>query len=271
MWVAGGSGHDETGRLDLTPDGTSLLGASYGAGFGAVWPVEGHGLGAPHTRFTHRNLHSIVVDSDGDGRLRVYAASLGDDLIAQFTIDEAGALTPLDPPTVAAPAGCGPRHLVVERSKERASVYLVTEFSAEVIRYDIAADGGLHPAESIGVVDPDAGLSHSRIGADPAAEQLIWGADVHRAGSYLITSERSSSQLTVIALGATGELEHVVGFTPTEPIPRGFAVSPDGRFVVAVGEGSTHAQLLGVGADGILTHLDRVQIGTGANWVRFVR
>lgn len=256
--------------LDLTPDGTSLLGASYGAGFGAVWPVEGQGLGAPHSRFAHRNLHCIVADGAGE-QMRVYAASLGDDLVAQFAIDGAGALTALDPPTVAAPAGCGARHLVVERSGEQASVYLVTEFSGEVIRYAVAADGGLHPAESIGVVHPDAGLSHSRFGADPVAENLIWGADVHRAGSYLITSERSSSQLAVVALGPTGELEHLVGFTPTEPVPRGFAVSPDGRFVVAVGEGSTHAQLLGLGADGVLTPLDRVQIGARANWVRFVR
>lgn len=261
--------------LSLTPDGSSLLGASYGAGFGAVWPVRGNGLGEPHSRFTHRNLHCIVVDEgDADGAahtpLRVYAASLGDDLIAQFAMDPTGALAPLDPPTVAAPPGSGPRHLVVERCNDRASVYLVTEFSGEVIRYPVAADGALRPAESIGVVDPDAALSHSRFGADPVAEHLIWGADVHRAGPYLVTSERTSSHLAVTALGRAGELDHVVGFTPTEHTPRGFAASPDGRFVVAVGEGSTHAQLLEVGGAGVLTPRDRVQIGAGANWVRFV-
>ncbi len=54
-------------------------------------------------------------------------------------------------------------------------------------------------------------------------------------------------------------------------------MSPDGRFVVAVGEGvATHAQLLEVGDDGTLTASgalgDRVQIAFGvkANWVRFV-
>lgn len=54
-------------------------------------------------------------------------------------------------------------------------------------------------------------------------------------------------------LGPGGELGPVLGFTPTETTPRGFGVSPDGRFVVAVGEGSTHAQLLEVGDDGTLT------------------
>lgn len=259
--------------LCLTPDGRSLLGASYSADFGCVWPVGDDGLGAPHSRFTHRNLHCIVIDEAATatgGSLRVYAASLGDDLIAQFTLDATGALAPLDPPTVAAPAGCGPRHLVVERSGDQASAYLVTEFSGEVIRYTVTPDGRLRQAESIGVVDPDAALGHSRFGADPLAEQLIWGADVHRAGTHLLTSERSSSQLAVTALGTGGELDHVVGFTPTESIPRGFAVSPDGRFVVAVGEASTHAQLLEVGTDGSLTPRDRVPIGARANWVRFV-
>ena len=132
------------------------------------------------------------------------------------------------------------------------------------------ADGRLHPAESVTVTDPDAGLHHSRIGADPIAGHLIWGADIHRAGGHLITSERTSSQLAVTTLGPGGELGPVLGFTPTETTPRGFGVSPDGRFVVAVGEGSTHAQLLEVGDDGTLTPVDRVQIGVKANWVRFV-
>lgn len=274
--------------LDLTPDGRSLLGVSYGGDFGAVWPVEGGSSGSPgslgtaHSRFEHRNLHSVLVhhlsvdgadaDADAIDTLRVYAASLGDDLIAQFAMasDASGTLTPLDPPTVPAPTGSGPRHLVVEHVGGAASVYLVTEFSGEAIRYTVDADGRLHPAESVTVTDPDAGLHHSRIGADPIAGHLIWGADIHRAGGHLITSERTSSQLAVTTLGPGGELGPVLGFTPTETTPRGFGVSPDGRFVVAVGEGSTHAQLLEVGDDGTLTPVDRVQIGVKANWVRFV-
>ena len=313
--------------LALTPDGRSLLGVSYGGDFGAVWPVEGGSSGSPgslgtaHSRFEHRNLHSVLVhhlsvdgadaDADAIDTLRVYAASLGDDLIAQFAMasDASGTLTPLDPPTVPAPTGSGPddgqgvgpgrphrarqRQLaagphqvvgaarreahrvpaevaIVEHVGGAASVYLVTEFSGEAIRYTVDADGRLHPAESVTVTDPDAGLHHSRIGADPIAGHLIWGADIHRAGGHLITSERTSSQLAVTTLGPGGELGPVLGFTPTETTPRGFGVSPDGRFVVAVGEGSTHAQLLEVGDDGTLTPVDRVQIGVKANWVRFV-
>lgn len=246
--------------LSLTPGGDFLLGASYGGDFGAVWPVAGSTLAAPQSRFSYRNLHCIVAVDDV-----VYAVSLGDDLIAQFARDGAG-LRPLDPPTVPAPVGCGPRHLVVDG----ANAYLVTEFSGEVIRYVRGTDATLTPAEAVPVVDPRAGLAHSRFGADPVAERLIWGADVHRAGRYLLSSERCTSLISTTSLAADGSLGEVLAFTEVEQQPRGFAVAPDGRHVLAVGERSTDALLLRLEDNGSLTALDRVPIGRGANWVRFV-
>lgn len=256
---------DSMTYLALAEGGAALLAASYGGGFGAVWPVEGDRLGEQHSTFSHDNLHCIIAVETPVGQ-RVYAVSLGEDLIAQFAVDEDGRLVPLEPAHVAAPAGSGPRHLVVRG----ASAYLVTEFSGEAIRYDVRPDGSLDPAEAVDVVNPTAGLSHSRYGADPQAEDLIWGADVHVAGDFLITSERCSSQLTVTRLTAGGRLGQVIGYTDTEQVPRGFNVTPDGAFVVAVGEASTHAQLLALRPDGRLEQVDRVQVGAGANWVAFV-
>lgn len=256
---------DSLAYLSLAAGGRALLGASYGGGFAAVWPVEGDRLGEPHSRFEYQNLHCIVADSAQDTG-RVYAVALGDNLLAQFEMDGDGRLTPLDPPTVAAPSGCGPRHLVVDGS----NAYVMTEFSGRAIRYDVHPEGMLEEAEAVDVVDPTAGLEHSALGADPQEEPLVWGADVHRAGDYLITSERNSSRLTVTRLNDRGQLGDIVGYTDTEAVPRGFGVSPDGRFVVAVGEESTFAQLLELHADGRLEQIDRVEIGEGANWVRWV-
>ena len=256
---------DSLAYLSLAGGGRSLLGASYGGDFGAVWPIDGGVLGEPHSRFTHRNVHCIVAAPTAAGE-RVYAVALGDDLIAQFAIDDDGRLSALEPPTASAPDGSGPRHLVVEGT----SAYLVTEYSGEVIRYDVTEDGTLHRAEALDVVDPTAGLAHSRMGADPQEEHLVWGADVHRAGGFLVTSERTSSRLSVTRLSPAGHLGGVIGHTDTEKVPRGFGVSADGAFVVAVGEESTHAQLLRLDPEGHLTEVDRVAIGAGANWVRFV-
>lgn len=256
---------DSMTYLTLAQGGSALLGASYSGGFGALWPVEGERLGEQHSTMRHDNLHCIVAVETPVGQW-VYAVSLGEDLIAQFAIEKDGALVPLEPAHVAAPPGSGPRHLVVRGT----SAYLVTEFSGEAIRFDIRPGGTLDQAEAVDVVNPTAGLSHSRFGADPRAEGLIWGADVHVAGDFLITSERCSSQLTVTRLTEQGRLGEVVGYTDTEQVPRGFNVTADGAFVVAVGEESSHAQLLAVNDDGRLEEVDRVQIGAGANWVRFV-
>lgn len=256
---------DSMAYLSLAGGGSALLGASYGGGFGAVWPVDGESLGEPHSRFTYRNLHCIVAVQADDAE-RVYAVALGDDLVAQFVMAGDGHLAPLDPATVHAPQGSGPRHVVVQGDH----AFLMTEFSGEAMRFDVEGDGTLRLAEAVDVVNPAAGLEHSRIGADPQEEPLVWGADVHRAGPYLLTSERNSSQLTVTRLSESGRLGEVVGYTGTEQVPRGFDVTADGRFVVAVGEESTHAQLLRLDADGHLEPVDRVGIGAGANWVRFV-
>lgn len=263
--VARSSVSDSMTYLALAQGGAALLGASYGGGFGAVWPVQGEQLGEQHSTFSHANLHCIIAVEGPVGE-RVYAVSLGEDIIAQFELDEDGELAPLDPAHVAAPPGSGPRHLIVDGP----NAYLVTEFSGEAIRFEVRPDGTLDRAESVVVVDPGAGLKHSRFGADPQAKGLIWGADVHLAGDFLITSERNSSRLTVTRLTEDGRLGDVVGYTDTEKVPRGFNVTEDGAFVVAVGEESTHAQLLRVHPDGRLEQVDRVRIGAGANWVRFV-
>lgn len=247
--------------LELAHGGTVLLGASYGGGFATSWPVTDGTLGEPAWRADHANSHCVVAEGE-----RAYVVSLGEDLVAQFSVGADATLAPLDPPTVAAPKGSGPRHLVLHGD----DAYLVTEYSAEAIRFDVGADGTLTAREAVRIDDPDAGLAHSRMGADPAAEHLRWGADLHVAGSWLLCSERTASTIATVALGADGTLGDVVAVGPTQRQPRGFVVSPDGDLVIAVGEQDTQAALSRIEADGSLTVLDREDVGAKANWVRFV-
>ena len=123
--------------LTLSVDGKAMLAASYGGGFGISLPVDDSGIGDVVSLIAHPNMHSCAIGPDGR---TAYFVSLGADLIAQCALDGA-TLTPLDPPTVAAPAGSGPRHLVLAR--DGGHVYVMTEFSGEVLHYSRAADGTL--------------------------------------------------------------------------------------------------------------------------------
>ncbi|MGC5170433.1 lactonase family protein [Microbacterium sp. DT81.1] len=253
--------------LALCRDGAGLLGASYGGGYGVSCPVTDGVVGAAVSQISFPNLHSVLPSDDGRF---AYFVSLGDDLVAQYSLNEDLRLTPLEPATVAAPAGSGPRHLVLNEAQD--AVYVLTEFSAQVLHF--ARDtqtGTLELRGAADAFDPTKSLEHSRFGADPRAEHLIWGADLHLAsgGRWLWCSERTESTLGAVSVSDDGSVAPPDRFFTTEPQPRGFALSPDGAHLIAAGERSTTISLYAV--DGSrLRLLEQAETGRGANWVRFV-
>ena len=262
-------GHRDTegnlAYLALAHDGAVLAGAAYHAGFAATWCVDGTGgIGEPVARVDWPNAHCVAAV---EGNL--YVVSLGADAIGQYALSPTGELTPLDPVAAEAPAGSGPRHLVL--GAEGARAFVVTEFSGEVLTYDRdPATGALILAGAAVAHASDRGLGHSRYGADPRAEHLIWGADVHlaRGGHVLLASERTESTIASLRVDAGGRVGDLVEVLDTERQPRGFAVSRDGRYAVVAGEASTDVSLVAIGADGSLRTLSYAATGRGANWVR---
>lgn len=253
--------------LALTADGTGLLGASYGGGYGISCPISNSTVGAPVSRVEFPNLHSVLPSADGRF---AYFVSLGADVVAQYALTDDHRLVPLEPETVAAPAGSGPRHLVLNETQD--AVYVLTEFSGEVLHYsrDLAS-GELTLRGAVTAHDTTKDLGHSEFGADPLAHHYIWGADLHFGanGERLWSSERTESTLGAVAVADDGSLSAPERFTVTEPQPRGFAVSPDGAYLVAAGELSTTVSLYGI-RDDRLDLLQQIETGRGANWVRFV-
>ncbi|MCW3159370.1 lactonase family protein [Micropruina sonneratiae] len=254
--------------LSLTRGATALLGASYGGGYGIIAPVDSDGVvGEATGRVDYPNLHS--VRASGDGRF-AYFVSLGADLIAQCAIGDDLTLQPLGPATVAAPEGSGPRHLVLNAPEDH--LYVLTEFSGEVLRYRRDRYyGTLTPAGSTTAYDLEKGLGHSRFGADPLEHHYIWGADLHFSGpGQLWCSERTESTLGAVRVAPDGSVQPPESFVVTETQPRGFAVSPDGRYLICAGERSTSVSLYAIQGDQ-LQLLSRAETGSKANWVWFVR
>ena len=253
--------------LALARGGTVLLGASYGGGYGISALVTDGVIGETVTRTEYPNLHSVLPSADGRF---AYFVSLGADLIAQYALGPDASLTPLDPPTVDAPAGSGPRHLVLNDAGD--AVYVVTEFTAQVLHYARDTETGvLDLRGGADAFDPTQGLTVSRFGADPREEHLIWGADLQLAdgGRRVWASERTVGTLSSVAVAADGSLTASGTFVPTEPQPRGFGASPDGRHLVVAGELSTTVSLYAVDGER-LELLQQAETGRGANWVRFV-
>jgi 6-phosphogluconolactonase len=220
----------------------------------------------PRSRIAFPNLHSVLPSADGRF---AYFVSLGADLVAQYALGDDLRLVPLTPETVAAPAGSGPRHLVLNAAQD--AVYVLTEFSGEVLHYARdTATGALDLRGAAAAHDTTNDLGHSVFGADPLANHFIWGADLHfgTGEGRLWASERTESTLGAVTVAGDGTLSAPTRFTVTETQPRGFALSPDGAFLVAAGERSTTVSLYAV-HDDELQLLQQAETGAGANWVRF--
>lgn len=244
-----------------------LLGASYHGGYGASWPVSDGVVGDAVSRIEYPNLHSVLPSADGRF---AYFVSLGADLVAQYALSADLTLTPLEPAIVAAPEGSGPRHLVLSAAQD--AVYVLTEFSGQVLHFVRDTTAGTLELRSVAdAFDPSRGLGHSRIGADPREEHLIWGADVHLSsdGRHLWCTERTESTLAAVSVAQNGTVSPPERFIETEPQPRGFDLSTDGEYLVAAGERSSTVSLYAVDDDR-LELIERAETGAGANWVRFV-
>jgi 6-phosphogluconolactonase len=100
----------------------------------------------------------------------------------------------------------------------------------------------------------------------------IWASDLHLTpnGRFLYAAERTSGTLAAFSVdGASGKLTYLSS-TPTEKQPRGFAIDPKGKVLVASGEKSETVSTYSIGADGSLKPIGQYPTGKGANWVEIV-
>jgi 6-phosphogluconolactonase len=100
----------------------------------------------------------------------------------------------------------------------------------------------------------------------------IWAADIHLTpdGRFLYTSERTSSTLCAYQVEAASGKLAWLGATPTEKQPRGFAIDPQGKFLVSTGEKSTTVSVHAINGDGSLGAARQFPGGKGGNWVEIV-
>jgi 6-phosphogluconolactonase len=268
--------------ISLDKTGRFLFGASYGGHLISVNAVGGDGRVAPEPLQVipvGRNAHSIRVDQSNRF---VYVPALGTDQIFQFTFDaKSGRLKSNTPAVVLLKPGTGPRHFIV--SRDNRFLYALSELRGTVTTFSLDNDTGLlTELGSVSGIPSDSrlgpGAPRVAVGSADAApprntDNDIWAADIHMTPDerFLYISERTGSTLEAFSVdGATGRLDHL-GSTPTEKQPRGFAIDPAGKYLVASGEKSDTISLYAIDqASGALRLLRKYPTGKGANWVEIV-
>ncbi|TWT13528.1 beta-propeller fold lactonase family protein [Reyranella sp. CPCC 100927] len=257
--TANGPLADSMAYIATDRSGRFLLSASYGGNKITVNPIGPQGTVQPPSQIvaTEPNAHAILADP---ANRHVLSTSLGGDRVHQFRFDAGtGALTPNTPPSVGVKAKAGPRHFVFH--PQGTFVYLLNELDAsvDVFAYD-AASGQLKGLQTVSALPP-------------GFNDKPWAADIHVTpdGRFLYASERTSSTLAAFKIEPTGGTLSLVGHTPTEKQPRGFAIDPSGRYLLAVGQLSHALSSYRIDADtGRLTRLAAYPMGQNPNWIEIV-
>jgi 6-phosphogluconolactonase len=268
--------------ISLDRSGRYLFAASYHSHLVSVNAVGADGrVGVAPLQVipVGRNAHAIRAD---ESNRFVYVPTLGSDQIFQFSFDAgSGRLVSNTPAVVQLQPGTGPRHFVT--SADNRYLYMLSELTARVTSFALdGATGLLSEIGSTHGLPTDSQLvpGAPRLAPGPAnaapirnRDRDIWAAEIRLSpdGRFLYTSERTDSSLNAFKTnGTTGELSYM-GSTPTEAQPRGFAIAPNGRFLVACGEKSDTIAAYAIDqASGALSLLQKYPGGRGANWVEIV-
>ena len=228
-----------SGNCFVTVDagGRNVLAANYGSGSVASLPVRedgslapasasaqhtGHGANASRQKEPH--AHSIYVNG-----AFAYACDLGTDDVFVYRFDAAkGTLAPNDPPSGKVPPGSGPRHLAFHPKGGFAYVNDEITSSVTAFAHD-AKKGTLTALQTISTLPENCADAHK----NSTAEIFC-----HPNGRFVYVSNRGHDSIAVFAIGDDGKLTHVQDAPANVKVPRGFALSHDGAWLIAAGQDS---------------------------------
>jgi 6-phosphogluconolactonase len=231
---AGGGG---TCHVWVDATGRTVLAANYGGGSVAsfltkpdgsiekrVSFIQHAGSGPNQKRQEKPHAHAIYTNATNS---LAYACDLGTDDVFIYKLDAATAtLTPNQPASGRVPAGGGPRHFALHPNGKFA--YANNELTMSVTAFSVdAKNGGLSEIHTV----PTLPESADSKGASTAELSL------RPDGKFAYVSNRGHDSITVYAIGEDGKLTFVQNeSTAPANIPRGFGISPDGRWLVASGQ-----------------------------------
>lgn len=226
----------------VDPTGKNVLAANYGSGTIASLPIKEDGSVAPASasiqhvgsgpnkgRQEKPHAHSIYVNGSF-----AYACDLGTDDVFVYKFDPAkGTLTPNTPASGRVPAGGGPRHLAFH--PKGGFAYVNNEMTSAVTAFAHDAEKGALTALQTLSTLPE---GYADAGKNSTAEIFC-----HPNGKFVYVSNRGHDSIAVYSIGADGKLTSVEFAPSNVKVPRGFALSPDGGWLIAAGQNSNDLAL----------------------------
>jgi len=199
--------------------------------------VQFSGSGPDPRRQTKPYAHSIYADP---ADRFVYSCDLGTDHVWIFKFDATtGTLPPNDPPAAKVPPGGGPRHLAFHPGGR--FVYVNNEMGQSVTTFARdAATGALTPLQTL-----------SSLPAGIHTTGMVTTSEIfcHPSGKWLYVSNRGHDSIATYAIAADGMLTWLDDAPSPVKMPRGFAIDPTGRWLIAAGQDDNKITVLKIDQD----------------------
>ncbi len=247
-------------HLALSHDQSLLAVANYASGSVSVVNLDSHGLPiAPTHVFAHKGSgpnrerqaspHAHWVGFDAEDRW-LYATDLGTDEIRAFSVapSPGGNRVRAAGTAFHAPAGSGPRHLLLHPQVQRVA-YLASEL-ANTLTVLVGGEGRFSATRTM-----------STLPEEYEGPSIVAHLAINTAGDRLYVSNRGHDSIAVFALDAKGDPRLVQHAPAGAAYPRHFVLLEDESLMVIANEKDECVTLLPIDADGLLgPHVARVAV-----------
>ena len=244
-------GGDDPAYLQIDRSGQFLFAAYYAANKVTVHKVlrDGRLSDSPlQTVPTAARAHGIAVDTKNHA---VFVPHTGANRIYQFQFDpQQGRLTAAERPFLTTPDAHQPRHLMLHPSDRWA--YSSDEAGDSISVYEVdSTQATLQLKQTVSSIPADFDGSKNSTAR----------CEITPDGRFVYVANRGHDSIAGFAIDQSTGMVRSLGQFPTEPTPRSFSISADGRHLYAAGQASGRLVVYRIGETGDLEDIGRFESG----------
>ena len=231
-------------HIEVDRSGKFLFISNYMGGVVMMYRIQENGALEKLQRIDLENpktshAHSANISPDNK---TLYIADLGNDKIWIYKLDtEKGALVKAEQDFVSLEKGAGPRHFSM--SKNGKVAYSINELNSSITVFKVLPNGGLEIIQNI-----------SSLPKDFSGENSAADIHIHPSEEYLYVSNRGHNSIGTFKIHEQFGKLKVMNFTSTlGETPRGFVLSPDGKFLYVANQDSSNIVVFSIDPAGNLS------------------